>query len=134
LRFSASSYLKWTDETLQDGGRGFYDAGKQTLADIPAEALSLRNEALNMAAEAETAFKKWDFVNAVFASQAAHPAAAAYRDLGRGLAPGTTELDRGTKKTQRAASPRRSKPTPREASLGEREGEAGFGGASPFYG
>src|ERR687895_1063627 len=68
-RGHAAYYLKWTDEAIQDGGRGFYDAGKQTLADIPAEALSLRSEALNMAAKAEAAFAKWDFVNAVFASQ-----------------------------------------------------------------
>ena len=52
-----------------------------------------------MAATAEKAFASWDFVSAVFGSQAAYRAAAAYRDLARGLPPGTTELERGTKKT-----------------------------------
>jgi hypothetical protein len=98
-------YLKWTDEAIQDGGRAYYDAGKQTLASIPSEALSLRSEALNMAAKAEAAFAKWDFVSAVFASQAAYRAAAAYRDMARGLPPGTTELERGTKKTGAEACP-----------------------------
>jgi hypothetical protein len=67
--------------------------------------LSLRSEALNMAAKAEAAFGKWDFVSAVFASPAAYRAAAAYRDLARGLPPGTTELERGTKKTGAEACP-----------------------------
>jgi hypothetical protein len=104
-RGHSAYYLRWTDEAIQDGGRAYYDAGKQTLADIPAEALSLRSEAFNMAAKAEAAFAKWDFVNAVFASQAAYRAAAAYRDLARGLPPGTTELERGTKKTGAESCP-----------------------------
>jgi hypothetical protein len=104
-RGHSAYYLKWTDEAIQDGGRAYYDSGKQTLADIPAEALSLRSEAFNMAAKAEAAFAKWDFVSAVFASQAAYRAAAAYRDLARGLPPGTTELERGTKKTAAASCP-----------------------------
>jgi hypothetical protein len=58
-----------------------------------------------MAAIAEAAFAKWDFVNAVFASQAAYRAAAAYRDMARGLPPGTTELERGTKKAGAEACP-----------------------------
>jgi hypothetical protein len=44
-------------------------------------------------------------VNAVFAAQAAYRAAAAYRDLARGLPPGTTELERGTKKTGAESCP-----------------------------
>jgi hypothetical protein len=104
-RGHAAYYLKWTDEALQDGGRAFYDAGKQTLAAIPPSALSLRNEAISMAAKAEAAFAKWDFANAVFAAQAAYRAAAAYRDEARGLPPGTTELERGTKKTGAEACP-----------------------------
>jgi hypothetical protein len=59
----------------------------------------------DMAAKAEAAFAKWDFVSAVFASQAAYRAAAAYPDLVRGLPPGTTELERGTKKTGAEACP-----------------------------
>jgi hypothetical protein len=104
-RGHSAYYLRWTDEAIQDGGRAYYDAGKQTLADIPAGALSLRSEAFNMAAKAEAAFAKWDFVSAVFASQAGYRAAAAYRDLARGLPPGTTELERGTKKTGAESCP-----------------------------
>jgi hypothetical protein len=54
-RGHSAYYLKWTDEAIQDGGRAYYDAGKQTLEDIPAEALSLRSEAFNQAAKAEAA-------------------------------------------------------------------------------
>ena len=98
-------YLKWSDEALQDAGRAYYDAGKQTLASIPADAQSLRSQAISMAQKAEQAFASWDFVNAVFAAQASYRAAAAYRDLARGLPPGTTELERGTKKTGAEACP-----------------------------
>jgi hypothetical protein len=65
--------------------------------------------------------------DAVFASQAAYRAAAAYRDLARGLPPGTTELERGTKKTGAESCPSAKKVDP-QVSLGEREGEARFGG------
>ena len=98
-------YLKWSDEALQDGGRAYFDAGKQTLATIPAQAQSLRSQAISLAAKAEKAFASWDFVDAVFAAQGSYRAAAAYRDLARGLPAGTTELERGTKKVGADACP-----------------------------
>jgi len=98
-------YLKWSDEALQDGGRVYYDSGKQTLASIPAQAQSLRSQAISLAAKAEKAFASWDFVDAVFAAQGSFRAAAAYRDLARGLPAGTTELERGTKKAGADACP-----------------------------
>jgi hypothetical protein len=52
-----------------------------------------------MSKKAESLFAKFDFVNATYAAQAAFRAAASYRDLALGLAPGTTELEHGTKKT-----------------------------------
>lgn len=102
---TSAYYLKWADEALQDGGRAYYDSGKQTLASIPPEAQSLRSQAISLSAKAENAFASFDFVNAVFAAQASYRAAAAYRDLARGLPPGTTELERGTKKTGASSCP-----------------------------
>ena len=58
-----------------------------------------------LAAKAEAASAKWDFVSAVFGSQAAYRVAAAYRDLAGELPPGTTELERGTKKTGAESCP-----------------------------
>ena len=81
-----------------------------------------------MAAKAEAAFGKWDFVSAVFVSQAAYRAAAAHRDLARGLPPGTTELERGTKNGRRSLSV--GKEVVRQVSLGERE--KGPASAGPF--
>ncbi len=69
------------------------------LALLPAEAAALRKEAIAASAKAEALFAKYDFVNAVFAAQKAWRAAAAYRDIAMQLAPGTSELEKGTRKT-----------------------------------
>jgi hypothetical protein len=42
---------------------------------------------------------RFDFIRAVFSAQTAWRKAAAFRDLALGLAPGTSELQKGTKKT-----------------------------------
>jgi hypothetical protein len=97
-RGHAAYYLKWTDEALADGGNAYFDAGITTVGQLATAAARLRTKAINQAKAAETAFSKFDFVAATFAAQKAWRAAAAYRDLARGLAPGTTELEKGTKK------------------------------------
>jgi hypothetical protein len=81
-------YLKWADEALADGGQAYFDAGITTLSQLPAAAANLRTKAINAGKDAEAKFAKFDFVNATFAAQRAWRAAAAYRDLARGLAPG----------------------------------------------
>ena len=47
--------------------------------------------------EARRSFAKFDFIAASFAAQKAWRAAAAYRDQALGLAPGATELEKGTR-------------------------------------
>jgi hypothetical protein len=91
-------YLKWADEALADGGQAYYDQGITTVSALPPDAAAYREAAIDRIAKAESLFAKFDFVNATYASQAAFRAAAAYRDLARGLAPGTTEIEHGTKK------------------------------------
>jgi hypothetical protein len=97
-RGHAAYYLKWADEALADGGQAYFDAGVTTLSQLPATAARLRTKAINASKDAEAKFAKFDFVNATFAAQRAWRAAAAYRDLARGLAPGTSELEKGTRK------------------------------------
>jgi hypothetical protein len=104
-RGHAAYYLKWTDEALADGGQAYYDAGKTTVGGLPADAARLRKEAIDAAAKAEKLFTRFDFVNATFAAQRAWRAAAAYRDLARGLTPGTSELQKGTKLEGAASCP-----------------------------
>jgi hypothetical protein len=50
-------------------------------------------------------FAGFDFVKATFAAQAAWRAAAAYRDLALNLAPGTSELQKGTKLSGASSCP-----------------------------
>ena len=97
-RGHAAYYLKWSDEALADAGEAYAAAGVTTLAQLPAAAARLRTRAVNASKDAESRFAKFDFVQATFAAQRAWRAAAAFRDLARGLAPGTTELEKGTKK------------------------------------
>jgi hypothetical protein len=92
-------YLKWTDEALSQGGEAFASRGVTDLALLPADAARLRKDAIAGSAKAEALFAKYDFVNAVFAAQKAWRAAAAYRDIALQLAPGTSELEKGTRKT-----------------------------------
>ena len=72
---------------------------------LPANAARLRQEAIDNSKRAETLFARFDFVNATFAAQKAWRSAAAYRDLALGLAPGTSELQKGTKKEGASACP-----------------------------
>ncbi|MGH3102917.1 MAG: PPC domain-containing protein [Gaiellaceae bacterium] len=97
-RGHAAYYLKWADESLADGGQAYFDAGVTSVGLLPAAAARLRKRAIDQMELAETLFARFDFVKATFAAQKAFRAAAAYRDLARGLAPGTTELGYGTKK------------------------------------
>jgi hypothetical protein len=98
-------YLKWADESLQEGGRAYYDKGLTTLNQLPADAASYRSQAISMSKRAEKLFAQFDFVNAAITAQAAYRASAHYRDLALGLAPGTSELERGTAKAGASACP-----------------------------
>ncbi|HEY1366011.1 MAG TPA: hypothetical protein VGF23_02815 [Gaiellaceae bacterium] len=98
-------YLKWAREALQDGGDAFISAGLTTTDQLSAAAQRRRQNALNNLAKAQQLFAGFDFVNATFAAQKAWIAAAAYHDLARGLAPGTTEANHGTKVIGASACP-----------------------------
>lgn len=96
-RGHAAYYLKWTDEALAEGGQAFAGAGLDTVGELPAEAQSLRQAAIDAIGKAEKLFARFDFVNATFAAQRAWRAAAAYRDLALNLPAGSTELAKGTR-------------------------------------
>jgi hypothetical protein len=98
-------YLKWADEALEDGGNAFSEKGITTVSQLPADAGAYRKQAIDSIRRAESLFAKFDFVNATYAAQSAWRAAAAYRDLARGLAPGTSELEKGTKKEGASSCP-----------------------------
>jgi hypothetical protein len=98
-------YLKWSDQALSEAGDAYAAKGTTLVSQLPANAARLRQEAIANAARAETLFAKFDFVNATFAAQKSWRAAAAYRDLALGLAPGTSELQKGTKKEGASACP-----------------------------
>jgi len=104
-RGHAAYYLKWTDEALSEGGEAYAARGVTQVSLLPSDAARLRREALSASAKAEGLFAKFDFVNATFAAQKAWRAAAAYRDLALGLAPGTSELEKGTRKEGAEACP-----------------------------
>jgi hypothetical protein len=96
-RGHAAYYLKWTDEALVEAGDAYFAAGKTTVGSLPSTARRLRAEAISAISKAEAAFARFDFVRATFAAQTAWRKAAAFRDLALGLAPGTSEIQRGTK-------------------------------------
>ena len=104
-RGHAAYYLKWTDEGLSQAGDAYAAAGTTLVSQLPAKAQRLRKEAIDNSERAETLFARFDFVNATFAAQKAWRSAAAYRDLALGLAPGTSELQKGTKKEGASACP-----------------------------
>ena len=104
-RGHAAYYLKWTDEALSEGGDAYAARGITLVSQLPADAARLRKEAIDNSKRAEALFAKFDFVNATFAAQKAWRAAAAYRDLALGLAPGTSELQKGTKKEGASSCP-----------------------------
>jgi hypothetical protein len=90
-------YLKWTNEALAEAGKAYYDKGLTTVGQLSTDAQRLRKTALTSMDTARQKFAAFDFIKASFAAQKAWRAAAAYRDLALGLAPGTTELQTGTK-------------------------------------
>ncbi len=98
-------YLKWSDEALQEAGRAYYDKGVTTVNLLPADAASFRSQAINLSNKAAKLFASFDFVNAAYAAQAAWRAAANYRDIALALAPGTSELQRGTAKAGASSCP-----------------------------
>ena len=98
-------YLKWTDEALVEAGDAYYAAGKTTVGSLPSKAQRLRREAISAIGAAEQSFGRFDFIRATFSAQTAWRKAAAYRDLALGLAPGTTELQKGTKKEGASSCP-----------------------------
>lgn len=98
-------YLTWSDEALTDGGQAYYDRGTRLVSDLSSLARKLRDRAIDMSKKSEVLFARFEFVNATFAAQQAWRAAAAYRDLALGLAAGTTELEKGTRKEGAAACP-----------------------------
>jgi hypothetical protein len=90
-------YLKWADEALADGGEAYVAAGVARVDQLPALPRQLRAAAIDAMEKAEKAFAKKEFVAATYAAQEAWRNAAAYRDLARGLMPGTSELEKGTR-------------------------------------
>jgi hypothetical protein len=98
-------YLKWADEALAEAGDAYYAAGKTTVGSLPSKVQRLRREAISAIAKAEYAFAHFDFVRATFSAQLAWRKAAAYRDVALGLAPGTSELQKGTKKDGASGCP-----------------------------
>ena len=104
-RGHAAYYLKWADEALSESGEAYAARGLTQISQLPTDAARLRKEALSASAKAEGLFAKFDFVNATFAAQKAWRAAAAYRDLALGLEPGTSELQKGTRKEGAEACP-----------------------------
>jgi hypothetical protein len=104
-RGHAAYYLKWTDEALAEAGDAYDAAGKKTVGSLPSKAQRLRREAISAMTSAEQSFARFDFVRATFSAQTAWRKAAAYRDLALGLAPGTSELQKGTKKEGASSCP-----------------------------
>jgi hypothetical protein len=104
-RGHAAYYLKWADEALVAAGEAYAARGTTQVGLLPANAARLRREAIDNQAKAEKSFARFDFVNATFGAQKAWRAAAAYRDLALGLAPGTSELEKGTRKDGASACP-----------------------------
>jgi hypothetical protein len=96
-------YLRWTDEALEGAGEAYFAAGTKLVSDLPALARKLRQRAIDQSLKAEALFRRFEFVNATFAAQNAWRAAAAYRDLALGLPPGSTEVEKGTRKEGAAA-------------------------------
>jgi hypothetical protein len=98
-------YLRWTNEALKEGGDAFAARNLTTVDQLSAGAQKKRQNALESMAKAQQLFAGFDFVNATFAAQKAWRAAAGYRDLALQLAPGTTELQHGTRVSDPSACP-----------------------------
>jgi hypothetical protein len=98
-------YLRWTHAALQESGAAYFASGKTTVGSLPKKARTLRQTAIDSTAQAQQLFASFDFVKATFAAQKAWRAAAAYRDLALNLAPGTTELNKGTELSGASSCP-----------------------------
>jgi hypothetical protein len=98
-------YLSWTNEALAEGGEAYSDKGVKTIGQLPGDAQRLRKTAISSMETARKKFAAFDFIKATFAAQKAWRAAAGYRDLALGLAPGTTELQKGTKLSGASSCP-----------------------------
>lgn len=104
-RGHSAYYLTWTNEALVDAGNAFTAAGKTTVGQLSAADQQLRQSALLSMDSARQRFAAFDFIGATYAAQKAWRAAAALRDDALGLAPGTSELQRGTKAAGASACP-----------------------------
>jgi hypothetical protein len=89
-------YLLWADQALQEAGDAYFAAGKTTVGSLPSKARRLRSEAISAITKAEQSFARFDFIRATFSAQTAWRKSAAFRDLALGLAPGATEIAKGT--------------------------------------
>ncbi len=98
-------YLKWTQEALKAGGDAFAAQGLTTVDKLSTAAQRRRQKAIDGLAKAQQLFAGFDFVNATFAAQKAWIAAAGYLDLAKNLAPGTTEIQHGTRASGAASCP-----------------------------
>ena len=96
-------YLRWADEALTSAGEAYYQKGTKLVSELPSLARKLRQRAIDQSLKAEALFTRFEFVAATFAAQRAWRAAAAYNDLANGLAPGSTEVQKGTRKEGAAA-------------------------------
>src|SRR4051812_6571370 len=96
-RGHSAYYLAWANRALADAGVAYNASGKTLVSQLSAVDQTLRKNAIASMTAARQDFAAFDFIAAAFAAQKAYRAAAALRDDALGLAPGTTELDKGTK-------------------------------------
>jgi hypothetical protein len=104
-RGHSAYYLTWANEALADAGNAYNASGKTLVSQLPALDQKLRKNAIASMTAARQNFAGFDFIAAAFAAQKAWRAAAALRDDALGLAPGTTELAKGTKLAGAASCP-----------------------------
>ena len=88
-----------------DGGAAFAASGKATVGQLSAADRKLRDNAIASMATARQRFAAFDFVNATFAAQKAWRSAALYNDHARGVQPGTTEVEKGTRASGASSCP-----------------------------
>ena len=118
-RGHAAYYLKWSDQALPTAATRSLPRRTQVVLLPEAAGCARRRSTIEAGRDA---LRQFDFVKATFAAQKAFRAAAAYRDLALGLAPGTTSSRRAPRrKAPRPASrPRARARTRRARALGER--------------
>jgi hypothetical protein len=91
-----SFYLQWAFEALEEAGAQLVADGITTVDQLEPEVAQHRRVAVARAAQAQSLFAGFTFVEATFAAQDAWQAAAAYRDAALDLEPGASELAKGT--------------------------------------